>query len=180
MHRRQRLIFRFVPDIQQPLSARRREVVPTGGLEWRQSSTPGGFIRSFRAREFLGKLNGKAFSRPTKTLSARSLRFSSLLTNTKMRFGVPRKIRSVDGGCGGDLNPAWCRQYATSFVPVRGGCLNPNRFECVALSCTAYPCCIFHSATHPFWPSSTLRFSHATGNYSPKISSPYSVRSNRS
>lgn len=53
-------------------------------------------------------------------------------------------------GCGGDLNPAWCRQYATSFVPVRGGCLNLNRFECAALSCTAYPCCLFHSATHPY------------------------------
>lgn len=58
------------------------------------------------------------------------------------------------------MNPAWCRQYATSFIPVRGGCLNLNRFECAALSCTAYPCCLFHSATHPFWPSSTLRLSH--------------------
>ena len=58
------------------------------------------------------------------------------------------------------MNPAWCRQYATSFIPVRGGCFNPNRFECVALSCTAYPCCLFHSATHPFWPSSTLKLSH--------------------
>ena len=58
------------------------------------------------------------------------------------------------------MNPAWCRQYATSFIPVRSGCLNSNRFECAALSCTAYPCCLFHSATHPFWPSSTLRFSH--------------------
>lgn len=54
------------------------------------------------------------------------------------------------------MNPAWCRQYATSFVPVRGGFFNPNRFECAALSCTAYPCCLFHSATHPFWPSSRL------------------------
>ena len=58
------------------------------------------------------------------------------------------------------MNPAWCRQYATSFVPVRGSYFNPNRFECAALSCTAYPCCLFHSATHPFWPSSTLRLSH--------------------
>lgn len=59
------------------------------------------------------------------------------------------------------MNPAWCRQYATSFVPVRGSYFNPNRFECVALSCTAYPCCLFHSATHPFWPSSRLD-SHIT------------------
>ena len=59
------------------------------------------------------------------------------------------------------MNPAWCRQYATSFIPVRGGCFNPNRFECAALSCTAYPCCLFHSATHPFWPSSRLD-SHIT------------------
>lgn len=61
-----------------------------------------------------------------------------------------KPTRGRFGGCGGDLNPAWCRQYATSFVPVRGGCFNPNRFECVALSCTAYPCCLFHSATHPY------------------------------
>lgn len=59
------------------------------------------------------------------------------------------------------MNPAWCRQYATSFVPVRGSYFNPNRFECVALSCTAYPCCLSHSATHPFWPSSRLD-SHIT------------------
>lgn len=71
-----------------------------------------------------------------------------------------KPTRGRFGGCGGDLNPAWCRQYATSFIPVRGGCFNPNRFECAALSCTAYPCCLFHSATHPFWPSSTLRLSH--------------------
>ena len=71
-----------------------------------------------------------------------------------------KPTRGRFGGCGGDLNPAWCRQYATSFVPVRGSYFNPNRFECVALSCTAYPCCLFHSATHPFWPSSTLRLSH--------------------
>lgn len=61
-----------------------------------------------------------------------------------------KPTRGRFGGCGGDLNPAWCRQYATSFVPVRGGFFNPNRFECVALSCTAYPCCLFHSATHPY------------------------------
>lgn len=69
-----------------------------------------------------------------------------------------KPTRGRFGGCGGDLNPAWCRQYATSFVPVRGGYLNLNRFECAALSCTAYPCCLFHSATHPFWPSSSLDF----------------------
>nr|DAK83878.1 MAG TPA: hypothetical protein [Caudoviricetes sp.] len=40
-----RLIFRFVPDDQQPLSDLRREVIPRGGLEWRQSSTQDGFIR---------------------------------------------------------------------------------------------------------------------------------------
>ncbi len=51
-----------------------------------------------------------------------------------------KPTRGRFGGCGGDLNPAWCRQYATSFVPVRGSYFNPNRFECVALSCTAYPC----------------------------------------
>ena len=36
--------------------------------------------------------------------------------------------------------------------------MNLNRFECAVLSCTAYPCCLFHSATHPFWPSSSLDF----------------------
>ena len=71
-----------------------------------------------------------------------------------------KPTRGRFGGCGGDLNPAWCRQYATSFIPVRGGCFNPNRFECAALYCTPYPCCLLHSATHPFWPSSTLRLSH--------------------
>lgn len=45
-----------------------------------------------------------------------------------------KPTRGRFGGCGGDLNPAWCRQYATSFIPVRGGCFTP-----IGLSVPRFP-----------------------------------------